>query len=92
MRNHKPEKKSLVVGVKSMHHGGTKHSSQERHILMMTNSARIPEGGLFLKKLMLPDACLGAIKDASCKVYLIQLGFDDETSLLYFYRRERRIS
>ena len=71
----------MVVGVKSTHHGGTKHSSHKCHILMITNSARIPAGGLFLKKLMLPDACLGAIKDASRKVYLIQLGFDDEMSL-----------
>lgn len=44
-----------------------KHSSQECHRLMITNSVRIPEGGLFLKKLMLPDACLDAIKDVSPK-------------------------
>lgn len=38
---------------------------RECHRLMIVNSVRILEGGLFLKKLMLPDTCLGAIKDAS---------------------------
>lgn len=61
-----------------------KHSSQECHRLMITNSVRIPEGGLFLKKLMLPDACLGAIKDVSAKFIWSSWFFDDETSLLYF--------
>lgn len=44
----------------------THHS--ECHRLMITNSAGIPEGGLLFKKLMLPDACLGTIKDVSPKL------------------------
>lgn len=63
---HKLKQKSSAVEGKWVRRR-SKHSSQGCHRLMITYSVRIPEGGLFLKKLMLPDACLGAIKDVSPK-------------------------